>query len=127
MVSPKRVIGLSVLAIGVGVGVAMYALMEATTPEAALPATPTASYDPAALRAAATAVGRQVQATAAAQRVDLATRVAAVATQTPGVPRPPAPLHTGDDPAYCQSFGCARAKPSAVPAQGMGNADCWMA
>ena len=79
MALPKRVLRLSVLAISVGVGVAVYVLAGTVAPDAFVPATPTTSYDPAAVRVAATAVGRQVQGTAAAQRVDLATRVAAIA------------------------------------------------
>ena len=111
MVSLKGILVLSVLAIGVGVGVAVFALTGGITPEAALPATPTASYDPTTIGAAATAVGRQVQGTAAAQRVDLATRVAALAAQTPGS----APQALGGGDAATVSGPAASPAPAASP------------
>jgi hypothetical protein len=108
MVSLKRVLVLSVPAIGIGVGVAVFALTGTITPEAALPDTPTASYDSAAMRAAATAVGQQVQGTSVAQRADLATRVATVATRTAA--------------SASQSLAGGDADPAAIPAASPGPA-----
>ena len=103
MDSSGRVLGLSVLTIGIGACIALYALAGSITPESALPTTETASSDPTAMRAAATAVARQVQGTLTAQRVDLATRIAA---QTPG----PAP----------QSLAVAASPPAGDPAASPG-------